>query len=84
MAGWLSDRIGRRTLFSIDIAVFVVLGLLQAVVAEPWQLMVVRLLLGVAIGAEYSTGAALLSEFAPAAGRGRRVAGLLVSWYVGS
>ena len=83
VAGWLSDRIGRRTLFSIDIAVFVALGLLQAVVAEPWQLFVVRLLLGVAIGAEYSIGAALLSEFAPAAGRGRRVAGLLVSWYVG-
>lgn len=83
VAGRLSDRIGRRTLFSIDIAVFVVLGLLQAVVAEPWQLFVVRLLLGVAIGAEYSIGAALLSEFAPAAGRGRRVAGLLVSWYVG-
>lgn len=83
VAGWLSDRIGRRRLFTIDIAVFVVLGLLQAVVTEPWQLFVVRLLLGVAIGAEYSIGAALLSEFAPAAGRGRRVAGLLVSWYVG-
>jgi MFS family permease len=31
-----------------------VLGLLQAVVTEPWQLMVVRLLPGVAVGAEYA------------------------------
>jgi MFS transporter, putative metabolite transport protein len=83
LVGWLSDRIGRRTLFTIDIASFVVLGLLQAVVTEPWQLFVVRLLLGVAVGAEYSLGAALLSEFAPSAGRGRRVAGLLVTWYAG-
>lgn len=83
IVGWLSDRIGRRALFTIDIAAFVVLGLLQAVVTEPWQLFVVRLLLGVAVGAEYAIGAALLSEFAPAAGRGRRLAGLLVTWYAG-
>jgi putative MFS transporter len=83
VVGWLSDRIGRRTLFTVDIASFVVLGLLQAVVTEPWQLFVVRLLLGVAVGAEYALGAALLSEFAPSAGRGRRVAGLLVTWYMG-
>jgi putative MFS transporter len=83
LVGWLSDRIGRRTLFTIDIGSFVVLGLLQAVVTEPWQLFAVRFLLGVAVGAEYSLGAALLSEFAPSAGRGRRVAGLLVTWYVG-
>jgi putative MFS transporter len=83
IVGWLSDRIGRRTLFTIDIATFVVLGLLQAVVTEPWQLMVVRLLLGVAVGAEYALGAALLSEFAPADGRGRRLAGMLVTWYGG-
>ena len=83
VVGWLSDRIGRRTLFTVDIASFVVLGLLQAVATAPWQLFVVRLLLGIAIGAEYSLGAALLSEFAPSAGRGRRVAGLLVTWYVG-
>ena len=60
---------------STDIATFVVLGLLQAVVTEPWQLLVVRLLLGVAVGAEYALGAALLSEFAPPDGRGRRLAG---------
>ncbi|HEY0816073.1 MAG TPA: MFS transporter [Pseudonocardia sp.] len=83
VVGWLSDRIGRRTLFTVDIAAFVVLGLLQAVITAPWQLLVVRLLLGFAVGAEYALGAALLSEFAPSAGRGRRVAGLLVTWYVG-
>jgi putative MFS transporter len=83
LVGLLADRVGRRTLFTIDIGTFVVLGLLQAVVTEPWQLLVVRLLLGVAVGAEYALGAAMLSEFAPADGRGRRLAGMLVTWYGG-
>jgi MFS family permease len=81
--GWLTDRFGRKRLFLIDISAFVVLGVLQGVVNEPWQLFVVRLLLGVAIGAEYAIGAAMLAEFAPSRGRGRRLSKLLVSWYVG-
>lgn len=83
LAGLLTDRFGRRRLFLIDIAAFLVLGVLQAVVAEPWQLFVVRLLLGVAIGAEYAIGAAMLAEFAPSRGRGRRLSKLLVFWYGG-
>jgi putative MFS transporter len=81
--GYLTDRFGRRRLFVVDIAAFVVLGLLQGVVTAPWQLFVVRLLLGVAIGAEYAIGAAMLAEFAPSRGRGRRLSKLLAYWYVG-
>ena len=83
LAGFLTDRYGRRLMFSVDLLLFVVLGALQAVVSEPWQLLVVRILLGMTIGAEYAIGAAMLAEFAPAKGRGRRLSGLLVSWYVG-
>jgi putative MFS transporter len=83
LAGLLTDRFGRRLVFSIDLALFVVLGLLQAVVTEPWQMFVVRVALGMAIGAEYAIGAAMLAEFAPARNRGRRLCGLLVSWYCG-
>jgi putative MFS transporter len=83
LAGFLTDRYGRRLMFSVDLALFVVLGALQAFVTEPWQLLAVRILLGMTIGAEYAIGAAMLAEFAPARGRGRRLSGLLVSWYVG-
>jgi putative MFS transporter len=83
IAGFLTDRYGRRLMFSVDLLLFVVLGVLQALVTEPWQLLVVRILLGMTIGAEYAIGAAMLAEFAPARGRGRRLSGLLVSWYVG-
>jgi putative MFS transporter len=83
IVGLLTDKFGRRTLFIIDLILFVVFGFLQAVVTEPWQLFVVRLLLGVTIGAEYSLGGAMLAEFVPAHGRGTRIAAMIVCWYVG-
>jgi len=81
--GWLTDRYGRRTLFTIDIVSFVILGLLQLFVQTGWQLLVVRLLLGVAIGAEYAIGPAMLAELSPSHGRGERLGWLQTLWYVG-
>ncbi|NAZ75732.1 MFS transporter [Kineococcus sp. T13] len=81
--GYLTDRFGRRRLFTFDIALLGVTGLAQAFVGEGWQLFVVRLVLGLAIGAEYAIGAPMLAEFVPARGRGRRLALLQVNWYVG-
>jgi len=83
IGGFLTDRFGRKQLFMIDICLFVVLGVMQAFVTAGWQLFAVRLLLGVAIGAEYSIGSSMLSEFVPARGRGRRVCYMLVFWYGG-
>lgn len=83
IGGFLTDRFGRRQLFLIDICLFVVLGVLQSFVTAGWQLFAVRLLLGIAIGAEYSIGSSMLSEFVPAHGRGRRVSYMLVFWYGG-
>lgn len=81
--GWLTDRYGRRTLFTIDIISFVILGLLQLVVQTGWQLLIVRLLLGVAIGAEYAIGPAMMAELSPSHGRGGRLGMLQTLWYVG-
>lgn len=83
VVGRLTDRFGRRRLFTADVAVLGLAGLAQAFVGEGWQLFAVRLVLGLAIGAEYAIGAPLLAEFLPAAGRGRRLALLQVNWYVG-
>jgi MFS transporter, putative metabolite transport protein len=83
LIGLLTDRFGRKILFTVDLILFVVFGGLQAVVTEPWQLFVVRVLLGITIGAEYSLGGAMLAEFVPAHGRGTRIAAMIVCWYVG-
>jgi putative MFS transporter len=81
--GWLTDRFGRRRPFLINIIAFVILGIVQALAQTPEQLFVIRLLLGMAIGAEYAIGAPMLSEFSPAARRGALGAWLEVCWYSG-
>jgi len=83
LVGLLSDRFGRKNLFTIDLIAFVVIGGAQALVTEPWQLFVLRVLLGITIGAEYSLGGAMLAEFVPSHGRGTRMASMLLCGYVG-
>lgn len=81
--GYLTDRFGRRRIFLFDLVAFVIFAALQGVVTAPWQLLALRLLLGLAIGAEYSIGPPMLAEFSPSKGRGRRLCSLQVCWYVG-
>lgn len=81
--GYLTDRFGRRWPFTLDLVVFLVAGFLQAFVQAGWQLFLLRLILGLAIGAEYAIGAPMLAEFVPARDRGRRLSLLEVCWYVG-
>ncbi|WP_346779482.1 MFS transporter [Burkholderia sp. Ac-20345] len=83
LGGWLADRVGRRPMFTVDLAIFLVGSAAQFFVAEAWQLFVVRLVMGIAIGADYSIGWPLLAEFAPARLRGKLLAILELVWYVG-
>lgn len=83
LGGWLADRFGRKPMFTADLAVFVVGSVLQFMVDTSWQLFLVRLLMGIAIGAEYSIAWPLMAEFAPARLRGRCMSFAEVAWYVG-
>lgn len=53
VTGPIADRIGRRRIFGWDMLVFGILSAFQFFVQEPWQLFVLRLLLGIALGADY-------------------------------
>ncbi|MFL9949923.1 MFS transporter [Paraburkholderia agricolaris] len=83
LGGWLADKVGRKPMFTIDLAIFLVGSAAQFFVTEAWQLFVVRILMGIAIGADYSIGWPLLAEFAPARLRGKLLAVLELAWYVG-
>src|SRR5262245_2137064 len=83
LGGWLGDKLGRKPMFMADIALFCIASALQFVVGSPSQLFLVRLLMGVAIGMEYSVGWPLMAEFAPARLRGRLLGITLIAWYVG-
>ncbi|KOV56257.1 major facilitator transporter [Streptomyces sp. MMG1121] len=81
--GRLADRYGRRPVFLVDMLIFLVGSVLQFFVTDGLQLFLIRLVMGIAIGGEYAIGAPLLSEYAPRKGRGRLLASLEISWYVG-
>ncbi|WP_321803709.1 MFS transporter [Burkholderia sp. BCC1993] len=90
LGGWAGDRFGRKPLFMLDMGLFVLasfmqffVGSMQFFATSPMQLFVVRLLMGIAIGAEYSVGWPMLSEFSPSRIRGRLMGLTLIAWYAG-
>ena len=83
LGGWAADKWGRKPLFMTDISLFVVASLLQFAASSAIALMIIRLLMGIAIGAEYSVGWPMMSEFAPTRLRGRLMATVNLAWYSG-
>lgn len=83
LGGWAADKFGRKPLFLMDIGLFCIASGMQFFIDSPGLLFVVRLMMGIAIGAEYSVGWPLMSEFAPAHLRGRLLGATLIAWYAG-
>lgn len=81
--GYVTDLVGRRVMYTIDLAVFVVASVLQAFVGQAWELFALRLILGLAIGADYPIATALLAEFVPRRQRGPLLSTLVGGWWVG-
>lgn len=83
IAGRLADRFGRRRLLAWDFAVIGIVAVAHLFVSDVAVLVALRTIMGVAIGAEYAIGAAVLSEFAPRRNRGTLLASLNAAWIVG-
>lgn len=81
--GKLSDIIGRQKIYTINFIIIVVASALQFFVNTAPPLFILRLILGICIGAEYAIGPALITEFLPANRRGGALASLSVFWSVG-
>jgi MFS transporter, putative metabolite transport protein len=82
--GEMADRYGRRILMIADLAVFVIACVAQIFVTNVWELIALRFVLGVAIGADYPISAALIAEFMPRRSRGAALAGLETIWFAGA
>jgi MFS family permease len=65
LGGWLSDKIGRRVMFLATMVLFIILALAQAFVTSVAALVVVRLLLGIPLGSDISTGYTYIMEAMP-------------------
>jgi len=67
--GWLADKIGRRIVFLSTMGMFVIFALAQAFVPNMTWLVVVRLILGIPLGSDISSGYTYIMESMP---RGER------------
>ena len=83
IGGWASDKWGRKPIFMFDIGLFAIASGMQFFVDSPILLIVVRLLMGIAIGTEYAVGWPLMAEFSPTHLRGRLMAAMGIAWYGG-
>ncbi len=69
--GHLTDRLGRKRLFTVTLAIYLVGAVLTAFSWDFWSFVVFRMITGMAIGGEYSAINSAIDELIPARLRGR-------------
>src|SRR3954451_14932819 len=69
--GWLTDRYGRKKLFIIPLAVYLVPTAMTALSFAAWWFLLFRFLTGFGIGGEYAAINSAIDELIPARHRGR-------------
>lgn len=65
LGGWLTDKVGRRVMFLTTMVLFIIFALLQGFVTSVAWLVVVRLVLGVPLGSDITTGYTYIMECMP-------------------
>jgi len=81
--GVIADRIGRKRALMAAVLIFSIFTALCGVAQTALQLAVFRVLLGLGMGGEWATGAALVSESFPARHRGKALAFVQSAWAIG-
>jgi putative MFS transporter len=84
VGGWLADRFGRQVLYTLDLSAIILCSAAQYWSETAWSLFLWRLLIGVAVGADYPIASSLLAEFTPRRYRGPLVGGLIAIWFLGA
>jgi len=84
LGGYLTDLRGRRFLYMWDMVVFIIFTALISLALSYWDLFTYRLILGLAIGADYAISPTIISEISPVKPRGKLLAFNTTMWWVGS
>lgn len=82
--GWVTDKVGRHMMYILDLLALALFSVLCFFATEVWQLVALRFLIGMAIGADYPIATSLLAEYLPAKYRGRMLGATFVVWAIGA
>jgi MFS family permease len=83
LAGLLADRIGRTRVLMITIGTFAVFTALSGLSQNYTEILLFKGIQGLGFGGEWSVGAVLIAEVAPARFRGRLLGYVSTSWALG-
>jgi MFS family permease len=81
--GWFADRFGRARALTTSMLVYAIATALCGLTRTPSELMLCRIILGLGMGGEWASGAALVAEVWPAEHRAKALALVQSSWAVG-
>jgi MFS family permease len=81
--GVIADRFGRKRALMAAVLIYSIFTAACGFAQSAMQLAVFRVLLGIGMGGEWATGAALVSETFPAKHRGKALAFVQSSWAIG-
>ena len=70
IGGRIADLFGRKVLYLIDIAAFLIAALLSGIAWDVTSLIIFRVLLGIGVGMDYPLSSSYIAEFMPKAQRG--------------
>jgi len=82
--GWLTDRLGRRKLFFITLAVYIVATVATGFAWNVWSFALFRFFTGAGIGGEYAAINSAIQEFIPARYRGHTDLAINGSFWAGA
>lgn len=82
--GHLTDRFGRKKLFMLTLAIYIVATVATAFSFAPWYFYLARFVTGSGIGGEYAAINSAIDELIPARVRGRVDLGINGSYWFGS
>ena len=84
LGGYVTDLIGRKKMFIIDLVAIGLFSALSVFAAGPWQLVAARFFIGVFVGADYPIATSLIAEFTPARHRSVSMGMVSAAWYLGA
>jgi MFS family permease len=82
--GYLTDRLGRKKLFMVTLAVYLVFTVATAFAWNFWSFAAFRILAGMGIGGEYAAINSAIDELIPARVRGRVDIAINGTWWIGT